>query len=769
MKTVRRLLAALLALSTLLFSLPALAGAGDITIFRTGDEGRYESLRSLVYYDSTLYIFTYGTNYYTWTRESGAPVEHAFDQSVFQREDMGYTDLRCVVAGPDGMYALILWNDPTGDENGSTTLGDVKLCPIEFAEDGSASVGEGVELDWDDMTSYYDEYEYSREVRAPFITGNLLTFFTYGDGGESNEIFAYDIETGDYEQYETESDDGTLNIQSYTRYKDGTGLIASYNYSDETRSVEFYTIDLESGDVELAFSLPTTNYSMPTNLLYDEKTDFLYYTLDGELKRMSGFDPATVEAVAAVQINSWSELSPAITEDGYFICSDYQTVIARSTDPTARAARKLTVYTGYNQALESAYYTFAAKHTDTDVVLSQSYADITEAMMNQSTAVDIYTVQVNSDDYGALYDRGYLAELTQSDALMNLVSEMYPDIQSAVMKDGQLLALPVEMYTGNAMSYNPEAWELLGLTEEDVPGTWTELFQFLQRLPELVGDTGVTAFDGYMTQSDARNTLFYNVLGAYMLYLKKADGVEMAFDTQILNDILIEFEKIDFEALGLPEEYSEDSYAYKEDARTKILFQTYANISISAYQDQYATPMLLSFEDGAAPMIEVYLSVAFVNPYSENRDLAIEFLEDAVGNLSPSFLGSACPGRNEPIRNAYYQETVDYYEEQIESIQAELEKAGEDDKANWQEQLDAWEGYLAEFQEYGAWDASEESIAEYRKYADFFAVSEYFGMDDTNSGEFYAQIQQYLDGTVDRSTMLKNIDKKLKMMLQEGM
>ncbi len=767
-KKARQLLAALLALSTLFLALPALAGAGDITIYRPSEDGSYESMRAVILSGETLYIFTYGDNYYTWTHETGELVTHTFDQTAINRDDGGYNDLRTIVAAADGMYALVIANDPTGADDGSTEVGAATLCPVEFADDGTATLGEGVELDWDDMVQYYDEYDYSREVRYPFVSGNTLTFFTYGDGGESNEIFAFDMETGDCELYETESDDSPLNIQSYCAYKDGMGLIASYNYSGDSEPVVFYTIDLATGDVAPAFEIPVTGYAMPTNLLYDEKTDMFYYTSGGQLMRMSGFDPATIETVAAVQIDSWSELQPALTDDGYFICSDYQTVIARSTDPSARAARTLTVYTGYNQALEGAYYTFAAKHTDTDVVLTQNYTDITEAMMNQSTAVDLYTVQVNTDDYGALYDRGYLAELT-SDSLSSLVAEMYPDIQTAVTKDGQLLALPVEMYTGNSMSYNPKALEKLGLAEDDMPKTWVGLFQFLQKLPELAGDTGVQAFDSYMTQSDARLNLFYSMLSAYMLYIKKTDGAEMAFDTAILNEALDEFEKIDFAALGLPEEYDDNSYSYDEDSRSKILFQNYADISPSSYRDEYAMPMLLSFEDGAQPMIEVYLTVAFVNPYSPNRDLAIEYLEDAAADLNATFLVTACPGRNDPIKNAYYDESLSYYQDQIDSIKAELEKADEEAKADWQTQLDQWEGYLADFEEYGAWDASAESIARYREYANYMVVSEYFGMDDSNSGEFYDQIQQYLDGTIDKATMLKNIDKKLKMMLQEGM
>ena len=291
--------------------------------------------------------------------------------------------------------------------------------------------------------------------------------------------------------------------------------------------------------------------------------------MNGELFKMPGLDINAAQSVAAVQIDTWSEMSPVLTEDGYFICSDYQTIIARNTDPTARAATTLTVYTNYNESMEDAYFTFANTHTDVDVVIATSYEDITEAMMNQSDAVDIYAVSVNSEDYAALLDRGYLADLSASKTLSDTVSQMYPSIQQVVMKDGALMALPLEMYT-NCMSYNPAAMQKLGLTEDDMPKTWIQFLQFLQKAPGLVGDTGVSVFEKYMTQDDARLNLFYNMLNSYMLYLTKTDGVEMSFDTDIMRNLLAEFDKIDWTAFGLMESYDdEDTSAHPESPMTK--------------------------------------------------------------------------------------------------------------------------------------------------------------------------------------------------------
>ena len=201
-----------------------------------------------------------------------------------------------------------------------------------------------------------------------------------------------------------------------------------------------------------------------------------------------------------------------------------------------------------------------------------------------------------------------------------------------------------------------------------------------------------------------------------------------------------------------------------------MLFLSYGNISVDAYMYQsQATPLPLSLTDGADPMIGADMTVAIVNPYSKNQDLAIQYLENVVSEFKPVFLANVCPEKNDPIQNAYYQQNLDYYEQQIDSIKAELEKATEDQKADWQAQLDEYQGYYEDFQKTGAWDANSDSIAEYRTFAPYIQITEYFGLNNDNSGEFYDSVQQYLDGTVDGNTMLTNIDKKLKMMLQEGM
>ena len=46
-------------------------------------------------------------------------------------------------------------------------------------------------------------------------------------------------------------------------------------------------------------------------------------------------------------------------------------------------------------------------------------------------------------------------------------------------------------------------------------------------------------------------------------------------------------------------------------------------------------------------------------------------------------------------------------------------------------------------------------------------VRHYFGIDEGGGSEFSTQIVQYLDGAIDAETMLRNLDKKITMMLLE--
>lgn len=751
----RRQISLLLALVFLLFAVPAMAATGDATIVRNGIDGFDESIRAFVYCGGKVYVLTYQTDgLYVYddalskkefTKESMEPVQEDFS-----------VELRSILTDGEKVY-LLRSEDKWDDE--SSQLGQVALYTLVETDDGMLDLVDPIVLDTQSMAQTDGDYEYVRELYNPFMQDGKVIYYTYNDEG-STSVAVLDLADSSIKEYEAE------NMITFCNYKEGYVLIESYDYSSESddRVVQFEALNIETGDTESVMEMAIEDYSMPRSLLYSRENDTLYYVLNGELYIMKDLEPANAQAVASVQVENWSDSMPALTEDGFFIASDYYTVIKRNTDPSARAQTRLTVNNSYNQAVTSAIFTFGKQHPDLEIVEVSQVEDVVQAMMNRSSSVDVYCLSVNSSEYSAMLARGFLAEFSQSEALTTFGNSVYESVRKVIMQDGEMVALPIEMYM-DAKSYNAKAFTKLGLTEEDVPTTWLEYFDFLSRLPEYLEDhPEVTVFEPYYTIDSARQSLFYAVLQDYMLYISTNEDAEMSFDTPMLLEILDALSEADFEALNLPEEENDD-YAYNSE---NILFMDYANISAYPYEEDMV-PLLLKLSEDTDPMIRVQMTVAVVNPFSEHKDLAVSFVESVLENMDEMTKIHLCPDENTPIRNKYYESNMEYYEDSVAGAQKQYDEATDDEKDAYLEILNQAKADYEEYETKYSWDATEESIAQYRGYAQYLTVSEYFAMSDGDSDELYNQIQQYLQGTTDAQTLLKNIDKKLRMMLLEGM
>lgn len=764
MKKTRKICAALMALAMLLGTLPAFA-AGDFTIYRDGQvDNMY--VNYMAYYDSVLYLFNYENGYCAWTSGEGLSELKEIDRGDLAEMEEGMSaNNGGIVAGDDGLYCMLFTYGEEYDEDEdvySNWLESAQLIKLTTNAEGNLAFSDQrVEMDWDDMIESYDDTEYARDMQKPAISGTKLFFGTYTDNGSAIGVF--DIESGDGEVVEMDN-----SPESFCKYKDGV-LMVTRDYDNYPAPAKLEYLDLDTLDIQELGEAPMAEDISPNNLAYDEATDTLYYTMNGQLWAMPALDVSAATAVAAVQTDAWSNIPAILTQDGGFICGDYQAVIMRSTDPSQRPEKSVAVYSGYNQYLDNAYYPFTSAHNDVEVVKITNAGDITQAMMNKSDSIDVYVVSTQDTAYNAIFNRGYMAELSGSETITGLVNAMYPAIQNMVSKDGVIYAVPVSMYCNTGVSYDIEAFKKYGLSEADVPSTMMEFLQLLQRMPELMEENdGMHAFQTYMAADDARRTVFYDIIGTYSSYMQSG-YLEMSYNTELLRGLLAEFEKIDFDSMGLLEDYDDD-YVWSDESEHNVLFETYADISSRRYtMDDVWEPLMLAIDEGVEPIIDCSLEVAFVNPFSRNCDLAIEYIEAAIDGMDQIFLTETCPDMNEPIRNEYYEENLEYYEEQLATMRAEMEKASEDDKAEWQAQITEMEGYRDEYMENYAWDVTEESIAEYRKYAQYVMPSRSIGLDGDASETYYEQLQQYMEGNIGADEMLKNIDDKLRMMLLEDM
>lgn len=754
----RKWMSVLLALCLLAVSgAGALAAPGDAVLVYEGMEGFDEQVQSMAYADGTLYILGYNSLY---TYADGALTQWQLDTSTVEaaEEDDVYFNLNPSAIVTDGGEIRLMGIEVGYDMEAEESLvGGGGLYSISLEEaDGikTARVELATELDFEAMIEDSgDEYTWMN-ISMPFVQDGMLVGTTYG----VNNIFWFDLEDGSYHSFSNE------NLGKLAPYKDGRVLALQVDYNSAEPRVELCALDLESEGIEVLCEMPMDGYSAPSMLYYDAQADRLYYVLNGELWRMPLTDPAAAESVADMPLSYSGQTQPVLTEDGYFIAADYETVVRRNTDPSQRAQTRIVVQDAYADAIDRAYYAFTGANPDVEVVKKTSDEDLIQAMMSQSASMDIYVLDMSGAEFATLLDRGYAVELGGSEKIASLVGQMYPAIAEAASRDGMVYALPLEMYNYSMMGYDMEAFRRLGLSEEDVPTTWDELLDLLIALPDyMANDEDVSMFEPYVTQEGARESLFSMILDNYLLYIDQPDQ-EFTLDTPLLRGLLEKLETVDFEALGLiSQDEADTSFAWSAEPGD-FMFATTVNLDVRRYAFDNFTPMLLGFEEGVPGMMSVQVNAALVNPFSPNVETAIAFLETVADNLDEIFRIQTMPSENTPVRSPYYEENMESYEEQLAYLRESLESAeDEETRATYEQRIAETEENMREYEEESSWDVSAASIDNYRGYAENMVVPS-----NMNDAEFYELRMQYVDGLIGMDEMISKMDQRLTMMRMEG-
>lgn len=104
-------------------------------------------------------------------------------------------------------------------------------------------------------------------------------------------------------------------------------------------------------------------------------------------------------------------------------------------------------------------------------------------------APDLYTFNTSSDDFLAPKNAGLLADLSSSEIIRAWTDRLRPDVKSLVTtQDGKIVGLAGldGIVTFLPMYWRQDAWDAAGLTKEDVPQSYTELLDFLEKWIERI-------------------------------------------------------------------------------------------------------------------------------------------------------------------------------------------------------------------------------------------------------------------------------------------
>ena len=548
----------------------------------------------------------------------------------------------------------------------------------------------------------------------------------------------------------------------------GKLLLVTTRYG-ESLEAELMLYDLASEELTSLGALPCDGWDAPAGIAYDAARGMICYVLGGSVWRM----PVSEDGMGEPQefgdmpLDVYTDSGAVVLGDLYII-SSYDGVVGRDVTAEKLPEEKLRIVNrGYIQEMKQAYYDFTDAHPEYMVSISDSSSTDTllQDMMNRSPDVDIYTLSMTSSAFSALMNRGFMAELSGSETLSAEVGAMYDSIKNAVMKDGELYAVPMYLYA-NCLTINEKLLtEKLGYTKEQMPKTWAEVFGLIADLAatrKLEEYPEVSLLGPGYTENDVKFSLFAMMMSSYYVWLD-ADEANLTRAGGVLEGLCEAFEAIDWSAFGLPTEYEENGeWEYNEE---NILFSN-DNVQPGYYRSESFEPLLLSIADGEAPMISTEISVAFVSPFSTHREAAIEYLELALSKIDKTQRITLMPGENEPILSAWYEENLKYYDETIADYEAQLadEELDEENRDMLEQSLADMKQWRDEYEKDGRWQVSAEDIERYRTYAQYIVPMR----SAIWNGDGYSQIAQYMDGAITAKQLCNEMEKTLQIQRLEG-
>ena len=309
-----------------------------------------------------------------------------------------------------------------------------------------------------------------------------------------------------------------------------------------------------------------------------------------------------------------------------------------------------------------------------------------------------------------------------------------------------------------------ELWESLGLTEDDLPTSLPELYDFAANWVWDYGEDHpeISLFD---LGSYSSQLLYSLLLNDYIAYMQKQGG-ELVFDTPVFRRLMEGFSAIDFEEILSVQDQDEDTYW-----TPNALFSTSMSVGYLGYQDERFQPLYLSLEEGGEPFIGMNLNVMTINPRTKRMDQALLYVSEYLDNLDKTSANIVLfPDHNDPVENDYYQSNLEDMQESLAQMQESLENASEENRAEIEQQIQWQEESIADWENY-RYSVTAEQIADYRENVAplIYVIRQnvFLNADTSATSEINKLLMQYIEGAVNLDSLVRELDQRVRLMQLE--
>ena len=562
---------------------------------------------------------------------------------------------------------------------------------------------------------------------------------------------------------------------SLTRYTDGRLLTRYWNqqeaYGEDGVVVmpQMALINPDTGEYEALCSLPSTSC---TGIAVDGE-----YVYVSDASHVYRYDAsfAAPELVAYLTPGYGSDSAAAMIFDGQYHVASWDAdsgLRSVSTDPSLLPSTVLRISGGfYDTELLSS---FCAAYPEIAVELEDTYyykaEDIRQNMTSGDSACDLYALYFTEGAFEALCRKGYCADLSSSQALMNAVQSMYPFVQDVLVQDGKLYAIPLNV-SATTIGYYTAALDKVGLTVDDLPTSLWGLLDFIDAWYEDYADD-YPEIQLFEYSTDLSGSLL-NLIFETQMAVCDLKGTALTLDTPQVSKLLIRLEELKPILQELSSSGEEDMafavIAADSADSARALFSSYADCLPNRYGHNAtyeAMPLLLSLDEGMEPALHMNMSGMILNPASKNAEAAIAFLEYVVEHMPADRRIALEPGYNEPLEYEYYESNKKNITDWISEMEKSMADASEEDKAMYEENLQYAQESLRQTEE-ERWAIDEQDITAYRTLAAALVVPTSNPFYST-SPQMTSLLQRFSDGQLSADQFVKEFSRIYQMIEMEN-
>ena len=397
--------------------------------------------------------------------------------------------------------------------------------------------------------------------------------------------------------------------------------------------------------------------------------------------------------------------------------------------------------------------------------------ELMQDMVTQNDTYDIYLIEVSTGCLSVLMQKGYYVPLDASNTLVAALDAMDPNLTALLKQDGHYAAFP-KIAMAHMLCINTKNMEEFGLTEEDLPRTFSEFLPWLAEQYEKSQDLGRTVWD---TQRSLRHSAFTLLLHMYIRQCEQ-DHVAPDFISYDFPNLLAQIGQsfVDSTPLAAPR-------MVNGELELPLLSQQDMGDAVAVGNGWVPLPLVLS--EGLDPMYDVQLQVYLINPFSKNQDAALAYLETVssyldmekalaylelvsiYANAETSMLLSGTPIA--PVERPEYAAEYAVYEEQREQLMASLAslepQALKDAQVKIKE-INVSLGFLEQLR----WYISPKDIERMESYRPFFHVSGEATFFSSATDVISVYTNQYVDSIISTQEVLQMLQRLARMIALEG-